>query len=270
MNNMENDNKKSKKDKIYNTIRYIIMAVAICVFCYSAYELISIYTEYRQGENEYNDLSNMVFETKEHKQEEETPSNAESEEEVVEDEFVFDFASLYAINQDAVGWILIDGTAISYPLVQGSDNSYYLTHTINGTYNGAGTLFLDARMEDGFISDNVIIYGHNMKNGTMFGELKKYSDENFYKEHSIINIFTEYQMCEYEVFAVAVVEPTDTLVYAYDLSDEEHFEQYRNYMNSIKLYNTSVNIYSDDKLITLSTCTSDSEQRLVVVAKKIN
>lgn len=262
----------SKKNKIYNVIRYAVMVVAICVFCYSAYELISIYGEYRQGEDEYSSLSHVIFETKEN-QTYDTVESVDSDttnETEEKEEFVFDYASLYNINQDAVGWILIDGTSISYPMVQGSDNSYYLSHTINGTENGAGTIFLDARMERGFVSDNVIIYGHNMKNGTMFGELKKYNDENFYKKHNIINIFTEYEICEYEVFAVAIVEPTDTMVYAYDLSDEEHFEQYRNYINSIKLYDTNVNIYSDDKLITLSTCTSDSEQRLVVVAKKIN
>ena len=263
-----------KNSKIGNIIRYVVMAVALCVFCYSAYELISIYSEYREGEQEYSDLTDKIFETKETVKETKTLSDGETVADTVEvtqpeEEFIFDFDSLYNINNDACGWILINGTQISYPLVQGNDNDYYLTHTINGTYNGAGTIFLDARVENGFEADNAIIYGHNMKNGTMFGELKRYKSQDYYNEHSIIDIFTQEGMYCYNIVATAVVDPADQMIYTYDFTDESHFTAYRDYINSIKLYDTGVSIYSDDRLITLSTCTGDSTQRFVVIAKRV-
>lgn len=267
---MEKDS-GNKKLTIGNIIRYIVMIVALCVFCYSGYELISIYSEYRKGEQEYSDLSDKILETRESVSETVTKADGgtDSETTAPEEEFVFDFDSLYNINNDACGWILINGTQISYPLVQGSDNEYYLTHTINGTYNGAGTIFLDARMENGFASDNTIIYGHNMKNGTMFGELKKYKSADYCSEHNIIDIFTKDSMYSYEVVATAIVDPADQMIYTYDFTDEAHFTSYRDYINSVKLYDTGVNIYSDDRLVTLSTCTGDSTQRFVVIAKRI-
>lgn len=270
---LEDSNNKSSS-KIGNAIRYVIMAVALCVFCYSAYELISIYSEYREGEQEYSDLTDRILETKEVVKETVTLSDGETVTNAVEatqpeDEFIFDFDSLYNINNDALGWILINGTQISYPLVQASDNDYYLTHTINGTYNGAGTIFLDARVKNGFEADNAIIYGHNMKNGTMFGELKKYKSQDYYNEHSIIDIFMQEGVYRYNIVATAIVDPADQMIYTYDFTDESHFIAYRDYINSIKLYDTGVNIYSDDKLITLSTCTGDSTQRFVVIAKRV-
>ena len=108
-----------------------------------------------------------------------------------------------------------------------------------------------------------------MKNGTMFGELKRYKSQDYYNEHSIIDIFTQEGMYCYNIVATAVVDPADQMIYTYDFTDELHFTAYRDYINSIKLYDTGVSIYSDDRLITLSTCTGDSTQRFVVIAKRI-
>ena len=136
----------------------------------------------------------------------------------------FNFKALLKLCEDGVGYIYQDDTVVSYPILQAEDNDKYLRHLMNGEYNVAGSLFVDYAFEDGLNSRYSIIYGHNMDDGSMFGTLTKYKDEEYYKEHPEFQIFVGDRGYVYYVYAAAQV-PIDSFVFNYnDMTDEEFLE----------------------------------------------
>lgn len=248
------------------------MFLAILVFLFSGYKLYSIYAEYEKGEDEYEDIMNEVVI-------QEVLENAESTEktedtEKTEEHIVYkvDFNKLKSMNEDVVAWIRFEEPSqISYPVVQGSDNSKYLKTTFEGKSNSAGTLFVDVNNAGDFSDDNTFIYGHNMKNGTMFGQLRKYKDAAFCEAHPYFYIYTpDGKEVQYQVFAVCIVEDTSE---SYDkfYSDDTEYLQYIKYIRSIARYNVDVAMTAESQIVSLSTCTNVTDtQRLLVHGVKIS
>ena len=164
-------NKKPKKKKtVGDVLLILILLIAIGVFCYAAYNLFHIFTEYKKGTDEYNNIAEIAVTELEPEGE-----TAGTEGETLTAPISVDFASLREINDDVIGWIYVEAIPdINYPVVQGTDNSEYLHSTYKGTYNFAGTIFIDCENSRDFGDCNTIVYGHNMKNGSMFGSLKKF------------------------------------------------------------------------------------------------
>ncbi len=181
-------------------------------------------------------------------------------------------------NQDLVGWLSIDDTQINYPVVQKeNDNEYYLNHSFDGAGDNNGTLFVDYRSDIVNPTSNTIIYGHNMKSGMMFGTLKNYLDETFYQTHKTINFHTIYEKRTYQVVAVGLskVGYRDDNSYKYydfiDAGNEAEFSAFLENIKSLSVFGTDLDVTYEDKLLTLSTCNSYTEDgRLFVVAKRIN
>ena len=147
----------------------VVLALAIAVFLFSGFKLWEIFSEYHRGTSEYDSLREVAIQSE--------PSNTPEEEEIA---FSVDFATLREMNPEVVGWIRFDEPSqISYPLVRGADNEKYLHTTFEGKENAAGALFVDADNAADFTDRNTFIYGHNMKNGSMFGQLRKYKDSAF-------------------------------------------------------------------------------------------
>lgn len=167
----------------------------------------------------------------------------------------FNFKALLKLCEDGVGYIYQDDTVISYPILQAEDNDKYLRHLMNGEYNVAGTLFVDYAFEDGLNSRYSIIYGHNMDDGSMFGTLTKYKDEEYYKEHPEFQIFVGDRGYVYYVYAAAQV-PIDSFVFNYnDMTDEEFLE----FMAKVKELtdyeiDIPVKITEHSHVVLLSTC----------------
>jgi sortase B len=198
------------------------------------------------------------------------------------------YLSLYMKNTDFIGWLRIDGTDIDYPVMYTPDDmEYYLHKNFDKEYSYAGTLFIDenctpvAMSSDNLtedVSDNIIIYGHNMKSGTMFHHLLDYEDEDFYKEHKYITFDTLAGEGTYEViatFRTKVYSDDDTEHYKYykfyNAADKDEFNEFVNYAKSNTPYAISETASYGDKLITLSTCSYHTTNgRYVVVAKKIS
>ena len=135
-----------------------------------------------------------------------------------------DFASLQAINPDIVAWLRIPGV-LEYPVVRGKDNSYYLNHTVQKTYNIAGSIFLDYRNERDFSDSKNIIYGHNMKDGSMFHVLRNYQDIDFFQEHTDMEIYLpDGRTLNYQIIACEQV-PADSEVYQITKYDSEKTEK---------------------------------------------
>ncbi len=170
--------------------------------------------------------------------------------------------------EGATGYIDIPNTSISYPIMQGEDNSYYLKHLPNGDRNKMGSIFLDYR-NNGFNDKNTIIYGHNFNNGTMFSDLLNYKSFEFYKNHSNYKIYTSDKVIEVAIFAVYIADATkDELPINFESTD---FEDYLDMVLESNLINSEVSIDSEDNLITLCTCSNGSwKNRLIVSGKVLN
>lgn len=187
-----------------------------------------------------------------------------------------DYQTLYAKNNKMVGWLQIEGTKIDYPVMQTTDNEYYLKHNFNQKKDNNGSLFLDCACSVYPRSTNMIIYGHHMSSGNMFGNLQKYAKEEYWKEHPTITFDTIYEYGTYEVMYVfySKVYDNDDLVFKYyqfiDANSEAEFDYYMSEMEKIALYDTGVSAHFGDSLLTLSTCDhSQTDGRFAVVAKRV-
>lgn len=179
-------------------------------------------------------------------------------------------------NQRLIGWVKIDDTIIDYPVMQTVNNEYYLNHNFNQEEDNNGCIFMDYQCDVIKGCDNIILYGHHMKSGKMFGTLNKYSNQSYCEEHPVIQFDTIYEKGEYEVmyvFRSKVYSEEDVNFKYYQFINavsEKEFNSYLNEMAALSLYDTGVTAAYGDKLLTLSTCDyQESKGRFVVVAKKI-
>lgn len=185
-------------------------------------------------------------------------------------EVPIDFESLTAQYPDVYAWITVPGTQIDYPILRHpSDNSYYLNHTIDGRQRVEGAIFTENYNSKDFSDPNTLIYGHNMKNGSMFKGLHKYRDKQFFSENSEVIIYQEGRILTYKIFAAYVYDSRHILL-SFDFNDEN---VYRSYLNSILTkrdmssnIDTTIEVTPEDKIITLSTCTGNDKQRYLVQA----
>lgn len=256
---MAEENKKKhhrgrrKKKGGSNIVSNIILVIAIVVFAVSAYKLYGIFSEYNKGDKEYQKIQDLVI-------------NTEKKDDTKEETFSVDFEKLLEMNSDVVGWIRFDEPSeINYPVVQGRDNEEYLKRTFEANTNKLGTLFADVNNPGDFSGRNTFIYGHNMKNGSMFAQLLKYKDDSFYKEHPYFYIYTpDGKVRTYEIFSAGVVKDTSDS-YIMDYADDAAFQTYIDYIKQQSAYPTSTEVTTASKIVSLSTCTNvrDDERFLV-------
>ena len=256
---MAEENKKKhhrgrrKKKGGSNIASNIILVIAIVVFAVSAYKLYGIFSEYNKGDKEYQKIQDLVI-------------NTEKKDDTKEEAFSVDFEKLLEMNSDVVGWIRFDEPSeINYPVVQGRDNEEYLKRTFEANTNKLGTLFVDVNNPGDFSGRNTFIYGHNMKNGSMFAQLLKYKDDSFYKEHPYFYIYTpDGKVRTYEIFSAGVVKDTSDS-YIMDYADDAAFQTYIDYIKQQSAYPTSAEVTTASKIVSLSTCTNvrDDERFLV-------
>ena len=187
-----------------------------------------------------------------------------------------EYKNLYNKNKSIIGWLKIDDTIIDYPVMQTSNNEYYLDHNYNQEYDKNGSIFLDKDCSIYPRSTNLIVYGHHMKSGKMFGQLQQYAKESYGKKHGVIQFDSIYEKGTYQVMYVfrSQVYNEDDFVFKYyqfiDANSKEEFDSYMKEMAAISLYDTEVTADYGDSLLTLSTCDHSQEDgRFVVVAKKI-
>ena len=187
-----------------------------------------------------------------------------------------EYVGPFNLNQKLVGWVKIDGTKIDYPVMQTSNNDYYLDHNFDQEEDKNGSIFLDKECSIWPRSQNLLIYGHNMKSGKMFGTLKSYKDKAFFDKHPQIQFDTIYEKGIYDVmyvFSEVVHEETEVTFKYYQFINANSADEYNSYMkdmSEMSLYDTGVTSEYGDALITLSTCDyTQGAERFVIVAKKV-
>ena len=180
-----------------------------------------------------------------------------------------DFDALREINPDVIGWLRYEGTIIDYPVVQGENNDVYLSMLFDRTWGGCGTLFADCITEAPFRQFNTIVYGHHMKDGTMFACLKELRDPEYCRKHPKLELITPEGSFDLEIYAF-LNEPADSNVYTTNIQDEEGKQSYLDLINSLAAYVTSVGVSTQDRLVMLSTCAYEFEEaRYIVVCKMV-
>ena len=188
-----------------------------------------------------------------------------------------EFDNLLVKNKSIVGWIQIEDTGIDYPVLQSKNEEYYLDHNVDQEKDNNGSIFIDAQCSIWPRSQNIIIYGHNMKSGKMFGSLDNYKDRKYCEKHPVIRFDTLYEKGKYRVMYVfndVVHEESEVTFKYYQFIDANSAQEYMSNMKEMaekSLYETGVESYYGDSLITLSTCAySEGAERFVVVAKKVD
>lgn len=205
-----------------------------------------------------------------------TSENIKPSEETNDPTVLDKYEALYQHNKDMIGWIKINGTNINYPVMFTKDN-FYLNHNFDKKNSKSGIPYIDSRGSVDPFYTNTIIHGHNMKNETMFSELIKYKDIDFYKQHPVIQFDTLYEQQEYQIIAVFESEifpkNNDKVFKYYQFLNSNNKDEYENYISNIKnlsLYEIEKTAEYNDQLITLSTCAYHTKNgRFVIVASKI-
>ena len=247
----------------YDSLRQIVSADALS-------ETDSAEAPADKGDTAEESVTASAEETAASSEEETSASSAEQipPEELPPEVRSIDWEKLKETCPDAYAWIRIKDTEIDYPIVQHpDDNAFYLTHSADGKEAAAGAIFTETFNKKDFSDPNTVIYGHNMKNGSMFRALHQYKDPVFFEEHSEIMILLPDKKLDVKVFAAYTTDNKHQLL-SFDVQDPDVFSEYIRQILAQKemgaVVDSSVNIGKDDRIVTLSTCNGNSEQRYVV------
>lgn len=280
-----NDTENKKEKGGFGVIRTIILIIAFAVLFYSGYQLYTIFRGYADADHEYDTIqeeftrplgkpegvsaapSPSPTPTPEPAQEAADPGRLIED---AEPPIAVDWEELKAVNPDIVGWIYVEAqNNISYPICQTVDNEYYLHRTFRKESLFAGAIFEDFCNSPDFSDPNTLVYGHNMKNGSMFGMLKKMKEQARYDSSPYFWILTPGGNYRYHIYA-AFNTPSDSEVYMLFSKQGQEFLEWETKMQQRSEVANSVPLAQDDYSVTLSTCTSDSSVRCVVMGKLVS
>lgn len=237
----------------------IIFIVALIVFVVSAAMLIYYFVLYHKGSSEYENLQQYVTAD----QEDSTLDIGDTENQ--QEGLNVDFEALQALNPDCVGWIYFENLDISYPIMQSEDNNYYLRRTFEGQHVTAGSIFMDYQNSPDFSDENTFIYGHNMKDKTMFGKLNGYAEEDFYLKNPCFYIYTPGYIYRYDIFSCYVGAVAEEDIFSLSFASEGEYQEYLDMIQGKAAYDTGVEVTTEERIVTLMTCnTAGQDYRFFV------
>lgn len=256
-----------------NTIKSMILIIIIIIFLIIFYVFISNYNSMQKVESIQKKVVSILNETKENLKEQEINDLPIDESEEPELKVINkDLEALKEINDDIVGWLKVNNTNVDYPVVQGESNDYYLDKNLYKEKDSSGWIFMDYRNNPKELSQNTIIFGHNMYySGIMFGTLYKTKQANWYTnlDNQIITFNTLYENIEWRIFSLYVLPVTNDYLIA-NFSTEEKYQNFLNTITERSIYNFGVPVRTNDKILTLSTCSNNGKNRLVIHAVRLD
>ena len=248
---------RRKKNKRYKKVilNIIIYMILLFVLIYSG---IKIFKWYKDKTNN-NKIAEQIKSTVivEDKNEDEN-----------KEEYTVDFDKLKEQNNETVAWIKVNNTNIEYPVVRSTDNSFYLNHSFDKSKNSAGWIFADYRNKFDNKDKNIVIYGHNMRDGSMFGSMKNILNSEWYdnEENTDITLYTENEKSIYKVFSIYKIESEDYYIKT-EFSNDNEFERFIENLKKRSIKNFNIDISKEDNILTLSTCANNNKYRVVLHAK---
>lgn len=244
-----------KKKRILNIAIYLILfLILIC----SGFKLYFWYKDKKNNDETTEQLKNNV------KLEKIKNDNSNNE------KYIVDFKKLKSENNDVVAYIKVNNTNIEYPIVKTSNNNFYLNHSFDKSKNSRGWIFADYKNKFDNTDKNIVIYGHNMRDGSMFGSLKNILNEEWYNNTENMNItfLTENGNYIYKVFSIYKIESEDYYIKT-NFKNDADYEKFLNIIKNRSIKNFDVKLNVDDKILTLSTCANNNKYRVVLHAKKL-
>ena len=244
---------KNKK-KLFNVVMRIIELIFLILLVYSSINIFKWYNNNKENKQIINEIAESVT------------INQETNE---EKKYKINFEELKQRNSDTVAWLKIENTNIEFPIVQANNNSYYLTHNFDKEYNVAGWIFADYKNKLDGTDRNIVVYGHNMRNNSMFGSLKDVITEEWYnnEENKYITFVTENEYQTYQVFSVYQIKTED-----YYIKTEFKSNEFTEFIDTItkrsKKY-FGINVSKEDTILTLSTCANNNKYRVVLHSVRV-
>ncbi|MDY0393399.1 class B sortase [Virgibacillus halophilus] len=260
--------KYKKKNSI---IQRLLTIISIAVFLYASYHVGSTLWQYYHNRQILAEAQEVYDKAKQmNKKQHPSPAEASiAQTKTAKQEKRASFDPLQQLNTDIVGWIEMEGTMINYPILQADDNTFYLYRNYKKQDSIAGSIFLDYRNDISETNRNWIVYGHRMKDGSMFGQLKKWLNDDFFKRNHEIYLDTLYDSYDAEIFSVYQTS-TDFYYIETDFDNEASFQNYIDEIEKKSLFHSDTEVTAEDSIITLSTCdygVDPDKGRLVVHAK---
>ncbi len=270
-------------------IKYLFFMVTVVCFAVSVFWAVQIIEGYRDGRKLYEEIAEeyvhrqrqdpAVKENEEmegaasghddQKQEAATETNLLNKlPENAPDQKQIDFAGLLSENQDVIGWIDLPAVNISYPVVQGKDNDFYLHHALNREYLYAGSIFMDYQCSPNLKDYHTILYGHNMRDGSMFAVLKNLSDQRVLEQCPYFWFYQQDRNYLYQIFSV-FQSRSGSETYMIRFKDDDTVEQWRQEIQKASVVENSIKLDEDSRIMTLSTCTGNGDIRWVVMGKLV-
>lgn len=241
---------RSGNERIRRAAETVIMVCLALIVLISGWRVFTLMHEYRANQRIYDEIS----------------TQAREEEGFTGD---IDFDALRKINPDVIGWLYYEDSVIDYPVVQGEDNDRYLYTLFDGTTGDFGTLFADAEAEDPFRQFNTVVYGHHMRNGSMFAGLKKLKDQAYCLQHPELELITPEGKFHLQIWAF-LNQPSDSGIYKTNIRDKEERAEYISMVEEYADYMTGVDVEPEDRLVVLSTCAYEYRNaRYMVVCKMV-
>lgn len=246
--------KKNKKYKkvIFNLIVYMILLLVL------VYSGVKIYKWYKDN-NKNNEIAEQIKGT--------VVVEEKSED---KEEYTIDFNKLKEQNKETVAWIKVNNTNIEYPVVKTKNNEFYLNHSFDKSENLGGWIFADHKNKFNGTDKNIVIYGHNMKDNSMFGTMQKILNPEWYNNEENTNIIlkTEGKNYIYKVFSIYRIENEDYYIKT-EFNNDSEFEQFLNTLKARSIRDFNMDMLESDSILTLSTCDNNNKYRVVLHAKKI-
>jgi sortase B len=236
---------KGSKTPLYKSHIILRAMMALCVAGIVLFGVLLICSnrEYSKGDAVYDQVKLALH----------NDSTGPADDEASKMSSKMDFTTLKEINDDVVGWIFAEGSSIDYPVVLGENNEYYLSHLFNGERNKLGSLFMDYRNNGDFSDKNTVIYGHNMKDGSMFSSLTKYKDQSYYDSFPTMGLYTPDGNFTIELFAGIVSDGNYEFV-RFKFEDDVDFQGYINSLKGKSTFESNTVVKPDDRIVTLCTC----------------
>lgn len=252
--------KKNKKYKevIFNLIVYMIL---LFILIYSGIKIYKWYKDKTSNKEIVEQIKKIVAVEDKNKDKNEDKNE-------YKEEYTIDFNKLKEQNKETVAWIKVNNTNIEYPVVKANNNNFYLNHSFDKSENLAGWIFADYRNKFDNTDKNIIIYGHNMRDGSMFGSLKNILNSDWYEneENTNITLYTENEKCIYKVFSIYKIESEDYYIKT-EFSNDNEFEQFVNTIKNRSIKKFDIDVSKEDNILTLSTCANNNRYRIVLHAK---
>ena len=245
---------KKKRLNKKNLLLFLMFIFFLVLFIISGIKIVNYIKDNRANEKIKKDINSSI----------------KINEKATKDKYIIDFKALKEQNSDTVGYIKVNGTNIEYAVVKGTNNAYYLNHNFNNDWNGSGWIFADYRNKFDGTDKNIVIYGHSMRDKSMFGTLKYVLNKDWYenKDNHIIILVTETGTHYYKVFSTYSISKEDYYITT-DFISNEDFGTFINKIKSRSIYSYGVSVGDNERILTLSSCIGDTSKRVVLHAKLI-